>query len=54
MILKDTQCGFKLFTKNTSQVLFKILHLERWAFDVELFIIANYYNMPVEEVSVRW
>lgn len=52
--LKDTQCGFKLFTKNTAQILFRILHLERWAFDVELFMIAQQYKVPVEEIPVNW
>lgn len=52
--LRDTQCGFKLFTKATSQLLFNALHLERWAFDVELFIMANYHKIPVCEVPVNW
>jgi len=30
------------------------LHLERWAFDVELFIIANYRKIPAKEVPVNW
>ena len=30
----DTQCGFKLFTKEASKLLFKTLHIERFAFDV--------------------
>jgi dolichyl-phosphate beta-glucosyltransferase len=31
---KDTQCGFKLFTRESAQLLFPTLHLERWAFDI--------------------
>ena len=54
IILQDTQCGFKLFTKQTSNFLFPALHLERWAFDVELFIIANYRKIPAVEVPVNW
>ncbi|CAD8137276.1 unnamed protein product [Paramecium pentaurelia] len=52
--LKDTQCGFKLFTRNTSAILFRVLHLERWAFDVELFMIAQKYKVPVSELPVKW
>ncbi len=37
---KDTQCGFKLFTKDTAKVLFKAMHVNRFAFDVELFFLA--------------
>jgi hypothetical protein len=34
--IKDTQCGFKLFTRKSASALFPNLHIERWAFDVEL------------------
>jgi dolichyl-phosphate beta-glucosyltransferase len=34
--------------------LFPTLHLERWAFDVELFIIANYRKIPAVEIPVNW
>lgn len=51
---KDTQCGFKLFTKESVNLLFLPLHIERWAFDVELFIIANYRRIPTLEVPVKW
>jgi dolichyl-phosphate beta-glucosyltransferase len=40
--IKDTQCGFKLFTRKTASVLFNTLHIERWAFDVELL----YHHFP--------
>lgn len=30
------------------------MHLERWAFDVELFIIANHFNIPIKEIGVNW
>jgi dolichyl-phosphate beta-glucosyltransferase len=52
--LKDTQCGFKLFTKASVPQLFFPMHIERWAFDVELFIIANEQNIPYAELPVNW
>ena len=52
--IKDTQCGFKLFTRNTARILFRELHLERWAFDVELFFVAEKYKIPMTEISVTW
>ncbi|KAL4511861.1 hypothetical protein ABPG72_012706 [Tetrahymena utriculariae] len=52
--LNDTQCGFKLFTKKTTEIIFSVQHLERWAFDVEILMVGNHYNMPVAEVPVNW
>ncbi|KAM4699706.1 dolichyl-phosphate beta-glucosyltransferase [Discoglossus pictus] len=52
--VKDTQCGFKLFTREASLRTFSALHLDRWAFDVELLYIAQCLNIPVAEVAVNW
>jgi dolichyl-phosphate beta-glucosyltransferase len=30
------------------------MHVERWAFDVELLFIAQSYKMPIEEIAVNW
>jgi len=52
--VKDTQCGFKLLTRKTAQIIFKSLHIERWAFDVEMLKVAEMLSIPIGEVSVRW
>jgi dolichyl-phosphate beta-glucosyltransferase len=52
--IKDTQCGFKLFTRSAAVSLFTNLHLRRWAFDTELVIIAEKLNISVSEVGVIW
>ncbi|XP_067949300.1 dolichyl-phosphate beta-glucosyltransferase-like [Watersipora subatra] len=52
--VKDTQCGFKLLSRPAAQRLFTSLHVERWAFDVELLYIAQSLGMRIEEVAVRW
>ena len=52
--IKDTQCGFKLFTRKTAHRIFKLIHLNRWAFDVEMIYIGKHLNIPVREVSVNW
>jgi len=52
--IKDTQCGFKLFTRKSARSLFLSLHIERWAFDVELLYIAQRLGIPVSEVIVQW
>eukprot|EP00474_Spongospora_subterranea_P010567 CRZ11025.1 hypothetical protein [Spongospora subterranea] len=52
--IADTQCGFKLFTRNTARVLFANLHLPRWAFDVELIFMAGRLSVPMVEVPIHW
>ncbi|XP_063823151.1 dolichyl-phosphate beta-glucosyltransferase [Ostrinia nubilalis] len=52
--INDTQCGFKLFTRKSAQTCFKSLHVNRWAFDVELLYIAQQLNIPITEIPVRW
>ena len=49
--VKDTQCGFKLFTRKAAKVLFQSLHLERWAFDIEIIYLAEEMKIPMTEVS---
>ena len=52
--IKDTQCGFKLFTRSAAKFLFANLHLEGWAFDIELIHLAQIHGIPLSEVAVRW
>ncbi|XP_076876384.1 dolichyl-phosphate beta-glucosyltransferase [Brachyhypopomus gauderio] len=52
--IKDTQCGFKLFTREAALRTFSSLHVERWAFDVELLYIAQCLKIPIAEVAVNW
>lgn len=50
----DTQCGFKLFRADVGKLLFASLHLQRWAFDVELMLLARYLGLRIAEVPVTW
>ena len=52
--IKDTQCGFKLFTRKTAHKVFGNIHIERWAFDVELAYVAQCLGTPMVEVPVNW
>jgi dolichyl-phosphate beta-glucosyltransferase len=52
--VKDTQCGFKMFTRGAAALLFPRMHIERWAFDVELLYLAEKAKMPIAEVAVQW
>lgn len=52
--VRDTQCGFKMFTRSAAQLLFSNLRLKRWCFDVELVYLCKRLRIPVSEVSVTW
>ncbi|CAM9286513.1 unnamed protein product, partial [Ectocarpus fasciculatus] len=52
--IKDTQCGFKLFTRSTAKILFTLMHLDRWSFDIELVFLAEALRIPMTEVAVNW
>lgn len=52
--IKDTQCGFKVFNKAATQLIFPNMHTEGWIFDVELLILANRQHIPIEEIAISW
>jgi len=51
---KDTQCGFKAFTREAAQVIFRLQTIERWGFDPELLFIARSLDLKIVEVPVTW
>ena len=52
--IRDTQCGFKLFTRRAAQQIFPQQHLTTWIFDVELLLLAKQLRIPVVEVPIEW
>ena len=52
--MRDTQCGFKMFTARAAEICFGRQTMERFTFDVELLCIAAHHHLRVEEVPVRW
>lgn len=52
--IRDTQCGFKLFSRRAAQQIFPVQHLATWIFDVELLLLAKQLGIPVAEVPVQW
>jgi glycosyltransferase involved in cell wall biosynthesis len=51
---KDTQCGFKLFSREAAQCVFGRQRQERFGFDVEVLFIARKHGLKTVEVAVRW
>ncbi|KAL5707178.1 dolichyl-phosphate beta-glucosyltransferase [Ranunculus cassubicifolius] len=52
--IRDTQCGFKMFTRAAARRLFTNIRLKRWCFDVELVYLCKRFSIPMIEVSVIW
>lgn len=52
--IKDTQCGFKLFSRAACRKIFPAMHIERYAFDVEIYLLAEMIKIPVREVPITW
>lgn len=51
---KDTQCGFKAFTRSAAHKIFPQQKIERWGFDPELLFLARRFPLKVVEVGVAW
>jgi len=51
---KDTQCGFKLIKNSLAQKLLPLLKVDRFAWDVELLMMARLANAKVQDRPVEW
>lgn len=51
---RDTQCGFKAFTREAAHTVFTRQRVERWGFDPELLFLANKFKLRTAEVPVEW
>jgi|SRR5579872_6513102 len=52
--ISDTQCGFKLFRRETTHRAFELLRAARFGFDPELLFLVQQLGGKVLEVPVRW
>ncbi len=52
--LRDTQCGFKLFTADAARAVFTQATEEGFAFDCEALALADKLGYRTLEVGVRW
>lgn len=51
---KDTQCGFKMMSKEVADFIASKQIINRWAFDVEYLYIAKLNNIKIYELPVIW
>jgi len=52
--VKDSQCGFKLFTRKAAQAVFKRQKMQGFCFDVEVLVLARKLGFKIKEVPVKW
>ena len=52
--IKDTQCGFKLFSAAAAEAAFRDSRLDGFAFDVEALVLARRAGFGIREVPVTW
>jgi dolichyl-phosphate beta-glucosyltransferase len=52
--IRDTQCGFKMFSKRARSVVFSRQTFDRFGFDVEILHIAKKHNFSIKELPVTW
>lgn len=50
----DTQCGFKLFRREAAKEIFREAVIDRFAWDVEVLLLASRMRYRVAEVPVEW
>ncbi|NQU09700.1 glycosyltransferase family 2 protein, partial [bacterium] len=51
---RDTQCGFKLFSRAAAGQVFSRARIDGFAFDVEALVIARQQGLRISELPVRW
>lgn len=52
--ISDTQCGFKMFKKETIEPLFSRVYLEGFGFDIELLYLAYKMGYKIKETAISW
>lgn len=52
--IKDTQNGFKIFSKQAAEKIFPHQTIFYWAFDVEILSLAKIFGFKVKEVPIVW
>ena len=50
----DTQCGFKAFRRERTQIIFEQQRIEGFGFDPELLYLARHHGLRAIEIPVRW
>ncbi len=52
--VSDTQCGFKMFTAEAAELLFRRQLVDEFSFDLEVLYLARKFGLRTAEVPVAW
>lgn len=52
--VRDTQCGFKMYTRAAAQKLHRMQTIMGFSFDLEILFLAEKYGYKIAEVPVTW
>jgi glycosyltransferase involved in cell wall biosynthesis len=52
--IDDSQCGFKMFTRDAVARIFPLVTIDGWAFDVEVLAVAREQGLRIIEVPIEW
>lgn len=50
----DPHCGFKAFTSDAANAIFRLSKINEWSFDLEVLALAKNMNYRMAEVPVKW
>lgn len=52
--IKDTQCGFKLFSSEAAKEVFPRCRFDGFSYDFEALMVARKLGFEIAEVPIRW
>lgn len=52
--MRDTQCGFKMYTQKAAKELHAKQTIMGFSFDLEILFLASKYGYRIAEVPVSW
>jgi hypothetical protein len=52
--IRDTQCGFKFFTRSSADEIFARAKIDGYMCDVEILCLAERLGYSVKEIGIRW
>ncbi|MBN1617923.1 glycosyltransferase [Candidatus Dojkabacteria bacterium] len=50
----DTQCGYKIFTREAAKLLANKISTVGWLFDLNILLLSRYLGLEIKDVPVKW